>query len=77
MEGLQGLRRRGPKEPPPPGIRRGRYPLTGRAPVEKGAGGGGPPLPAGPGARPGAHFLSCLCSQSFPSTKRETMKQVT
>ena len=27
--------------------------------------------------RSGAYFFSCFRSQSFPSTKRETMKQVT
>lgn len=31
----------------------------------------------GPEVRSGAYFFSCFWSQSFPSTKRETMKQVT
>lgn len=47
-----------------------------RASVEKGA--NGEPLPIGPEVRSwGAYFWSCFWSQSFPSTKRETMKQVT
>ena len=57
------------------------FPYTGTGPCGKGTG----TAPARrtaqlPALRPvpgDAYFLNCFRSQSFPSTKRETMKQVT